>query len=42
MVVMWVVMWVAMHGCDVGCYVWVAMCGKDAMYVAGVGCNVCL
>ncbi|WP_296157638.1 hypothetical protein [uncultured Gardnerella sp.] len=61
---MWVVMWVAMHGCDMGCYVWVitrwllcvavtvwvvmrvvmwvAMCGKDAMYVAGVGCNVCL
>lgn len=30
-----VVMWVAMHGCDV-----VVMCGKDAMYVAGVGCNV--
>ncbi len=49
MVVMWVVMWVAMHGCDVGYYALVVMCG---CYRVGcdegcdegchVGCNVWL
>lgn len=37
MVVMWVITrWLLC----VAVTVWVVMCGKDAMYVAGVGCHV--
>lgn len=47
MVVMWVVMWVAMHGCDVGYYALVVMCGCYRVGCdvgcdegCGVGCHV--